>query len=581
MATKFVFVTGGVTSSLGKGITAASVGLLLKSRGLRISVIKLDPYLNVDPGTMSPYQHGEVFSTDDGAETDLDLGHYERFIDVNLSQASNVTTGRIYSTVIARERRGDYLGGTVQVIPHVTNEIKERVLRLGGDDVDVVIVEVGGTVGDIESLPFIEAIRQLKKDVGRGNSLYIHVTLLPELAATGELKTKPTQHSVKELRGSGIQPDVIILRADHPVPDDVREKIALFTDVATEAVVPATTARTIYEVPLQFERFGLGDLLVRELGLPSTAPDLARWEQLAADIVAEKPSVEIAIVGKYTALPDAYLSVTEALRHAGWAHGVDIRVRWVNAERLDDADPAGIAAQLAGAHGILVPGGYGYRGVEGKIRAAHHARVERVPYLGLCLGLQIAVIDVAREALGSSDANSTEFDMFTKHPVIDFTPDQRDLEEKGGTQRLGLYPAKLAAGSRAEAVYGAEVVYERHRHRFEVANRFKPQLEAAGLRFTGISPDSRLVEIIELADHPWFVASQFHPEFTSRPLRPNPLFDGFVGAALALKEGRLAAYSPRRVGVRDDEAAQAERQKAAAAAASKAAGRNNGNGSVA
>jgi CTP synthase len=576
MATKFVFVTGGVTSSLGKGITAASVGLLLKSRGLRISVIKLDPYLNVDPGTMSPYQHGEVYITDDGAETDLDLGHYERFIDVNLSQASNVTTGRIYSTVIARERRGDYLGGTVQVIPHITNEIKERVLRLGGDDVDVVIVEVGGTVGDIESLPFIEAIRQLKKDVGRNNSLYIHVTLLPELAATGELKTKPTQHSVKELRGSGIQPDIIILRADHPVPDDVREKIALFTDVPVEAVVPATTAGTIYEVPLQFERFGLGDILVRDLGLPATTPDLAKWEKLVSEIASAKPSVEIAIVGKYTALPDAYLSVTEALRHAGWAHGVDIKIRWVNAERLDDVDGAALSAQLAGAHGILVPGGYGYRGIEGKIRAAHLARTEQIPYLGLCLGLQIAVIDLAREALDSTDANSTEFDMFTKHPVIDFTPDQRGVEEKGGTQRLGLYPAKLTPGTRAAAVYGAEIIYERHRHRFEVANRFKPQLEAAGMRFSGISPDSRLVEIVELADHPWFVASQFHPEFTSRPLRPNPLFDGFVGAALALKEGRLSTYTPRIVGVREDEAAQAERRKAVEAAATKAASRSNG-----
>lgn len=580
MATKFVFVTGGVTSSLGKGITAASVGLLLKARGLRISVIKLDPYLNVDPGTMSPYQHGEVYITDDGAETDLDLGHYERFIDVNLSQASNVTTGRIYSTVITRERRGDYLGGTVQVIPHITNEIKERVLRLGGDDVDVVIVEVGGTVGDIESLPFIEAIRQLKKDVGRGNSLYIHVTLLPELAATGELKTKPTQHSVKELRGSGIQPDVIILRADHPVPDDVREKIALFTDVAVEAVVPATTARTIYEVPLQFEKFGLGDLLVRELGLTPVTPQLAKWEQLVAEIVAEKPAVEIAIVGKYTELPDAYLSVMEALRHAGWAHGHDVRVRWVNAEQLDDADPAQVSAQLAGAHGILVPGGYGYRGIEGKIRAAHTARTERIPYLGLCLGLQIAVIEFARETLASADANSTEFDMFTKHPVIDFTPDQRGVEEKGGTQRLGLYPAKLTAGSRAATVYGAEIAYERHRHRFEVANRYKPQLEAAGMNFCGVSPDGRLVEIIELADHPWFVASQFHPEFTSRPLRPNPLFDGFVGAAVALKEGRLAAYAPRMVGVRDDATVQAERRKAIEAAAHKAASRSSGTGAA-
>jgi CTP synthase len=381
---------------------------------------------------------------------------------------------------------------------------------------------------------------------------------------------------VKELRGSGIQPDIIILRADHPVPDDVREKIALFTDVAVEAVVPATTARTIYEVPLQFEKFGLGDLVVRELGLPATTPDLSRWEKLAAEIVAEKPAVEIAIVGKYTELPDAYLSVTEALRHAGWAHGVDVRIRWVNAERLDDAEPAVLSAELAGVHGILVPGGYGYRGIEGKIRAAHMARTERIPYLGLCLGLQIAVIDFAREALGSSDANSTEFDMFTKNPVIDFTPDQRGVEEKGGTQRLGLYPAKLTAGSRAATVYGAEVVYERHRHRFEVANRFKPQLEAAGMRFTGVSPDSRLVEIIELADHPWFVASQFHPEFTSRPLRPNPLFDGFVGAAVALRDGRLASYTPRMVGVRDDEAAKAERSRAVEAAATKAAKRSNG-----
>jgi len=381
---------------------------------------------------------------------------------------------------------------------------------------------------------------------------------------------------VKELRGSGIQPDIIILRADHPVPDDVREKIALFTDVAVEAVVPATTARTIYEVPLQFEKFGLGDLVVRDLGLPATTPDLSRWEKLAAEIVAEKPAVEIAIVGKYTELPDAYLSVTEALRHAGWAHGVDVRVRWVNAERLDDAEPAVLSAELAGVHGILVPGGYGYRGIEGKIRAAHMARTERIPYLGLCLGLQIAVIDFAREALGSSDANSTEFDMFTKNPVIDFTPDQRGVEEKGGTQRLGLYPAKLTPGSRAAAVYGAEVVYERHRHRFEVANRFKPQLEAAGMRFTGVSPDSRLVEIIELADHPWFVASQFHPEFTSRPLRPNPLFDGFVGAAVALRDGRLASYTPRMVGVRDDEAAKAERTRAVEAAATKAAQRSNG-----
>src|SRR6478752_6062829 len=527
---EYVFVTGGVTSSLGKGITAASVGRILKARGLKVSILKLDPYINVDPGTMSPYQHGEVFVTDDGAETDLDLGHYERFIDENLSQLSNVTTGRIYQAVIAKERRGDYLGGTVQVIPHITNEIKERIGRVARDgDPDVVIVEVGGTVGDIESLPFLEAIRQMRKDVGRRNVLYVHVTLLPVLAATGELKTKPTQHSVKELRGIGIQPDVIVLRSDHPVSDEIREKIALFTDVASDAVIPAETAETIYEVPLMFEDAGLGRLLVRELGLgdPDMVPDLASWR---------------ALVDRYIELPDAYLSVTEALRHASWAHGVDAKIRWVDSEALTHDN---LHERLDGAAGILVPGGFGHRGIEGKVLAAHFARDHRVPYLGLCLGLQCAVIEFAREVVGSKDANSTEVDMFTEHPVIDFMPDQRDMEDKGGTMRLGLYPARLAPGSKAAAVYGQEVIYERHRHRFEVNNRYRQTLEAAGMILSGQSPDGRLVEIVELKDHPWFVASQFHPEFKSRPERPHPLFDGFVTAALAVRDGREPVFTAR------------------------------------
>ena len=442
---KYVFVTGGVASSLGKGITAASVGRILKARGLRVSILKLDPYINVDPGTMSPYQHGEVFVTDDGAETDLDLGHYERFIDANLSQLSNVTTGRIYQAVIAKERRGDYLGGTVQVIPHITNEIKERIGRVARDgEPDVVIVEVGGTVGDIESLPFLEAIRQMRKDVGRANVLYVHVTLLPELAATGELKTKPTQHSVKELRGIGIQPDVIVLRSDQPVSDEIREKIALFTDVAPEAVIPAETAESIYEVPLLFEEAGLGRLIVRDLGLgdPEALPDLDGWRALVERIKAPKPTLEIGLVGKYIELPDAYLSVTEALKHAAWAHGVDAKVRWVDSEALTKGN---LHEALDGVAGVLVPGGFGHRGIEGKVLAAHYARDHGIPYLGLCLGLQCAVIEFARDVIGTSDANSTEFDMFTEHPVIDFMPDQREMEDKGGTMRLGPVPGPADA----------------------------------------------------------------------------------------------------------------------------------------
>jgi CTP synthase len=539
---KYVFVTGGVTSSLGKGITAASIGRLLKSRGLSVSILKLDPYINVDPGTMSPYQHGEVFVTDDGAETDLDLGHYERFIDESLSQLSNVTTGRIYQAVIAKERRGDYLGGTVQVIPHITNEIKERIQRVARDGrADVVIVEVGGTVGDIESLPFLEAIRQMRNDVGRVNVLYVHVTLLPSLAATGELKTKPTQHSVKELRGIGIQPDVIVARSDSPVPDELRDKIALFCDVPAAAVIPATTADTIYEVPLMFEASGLGDLVVDGLGLAERVhpADLMAWRALVEQIKRPKPELEVALVGKYIELPDAYLSVTEALRHAGWAHDRSIRVRWVDSESLSAET---VDERLAGVAGVLVPGGFGHRGIEGKIQAARYARERGVPYLGLCLGLQCAVIEFARDVLGRSQANSTEFDVFTPDPVIDLMPDQRDLEDKGGTMRLGLYPARLTPGSRAGAAYGVEVIYERHRHRFEVNNAYRRDLERAGMVLSGQSPDGRLVEIIELRDHPWFVASQFHPEFRSRPDRPHPLFRAYIGACIAVGEGRQRGH---------------------------------------
>jgi CTP synthase len=504
--------------------------------------------------------------TDDGAETDLDLGHYERFIDENLTQLSNVTTGRIYQAVIAKERRGDYLGGTVQVIPHITNEIKERIGRVARDGrADVVIVEVGGTVGDIESLPFLEAIRQMRKDVGRTNVLYVHVTLLPALAATGELKTKPTQHSVKELRGIGIQPDVIVLRSDHPVSQEIREKIALFTDVASEAVIPAETAETIYEVPLQFEAQGLGDLIVRELGLEAVAgpADLTDWRALVDRIKRPKPTLEVALVGKYIELPDAYLSVSEALRHAGWAQERAIQIRWVDSEQLTAEN---YAEHLAGVAGVLVPGGFGHRGIEGKVLAARYARERRVPYLGLCLGLQCGVIEVARDVVGAQDANSTEFDLFTNAPVIDFMPDQRELEEKGGTMRLGLYPARLTPGTRAAEAYGTEVIYERHRHRFEVNNAYRDALEGAGMVLSGQSPDGRLVEIVELRDHPWFVASQFHPEFRSRPDRPHPLFSGFVKAAIAQAESHVPVFPGEPVTASEGIAAGGEMASSGAAA---------------
>jgi len=540
---KYVFVTGGVTSSLGKGITSASIGRILKARGIPVSILKLDPYINLDPGTMSPYQHGEVFVTDDGAETDLDLGHYERFIDESLSQASNVTTGRIYQAVIAKERRGDYLGATVQVIPHITNEIKERIARVAREGTGsvaqsgmaangVVVVEVGGTVGDIESLPFLEAIRQMRKDVGRRNVLYVHVTWVPQIGATGELKTKPTQHSVKELRGIGIQPDVIILRSDHPIDDDTRDKVSLFTDVDVHAVIPLRTASSIYEVPLQLERAGLGKLITRELDIPAAEPELADWQELVARIRTPRPELEIAIVGKYTELPDAYISVSEALGHAGLHHRVDVKVRWIRSEQIERIPAEEVGRELEGVAGVLVPGGFGYRGIEGKIRAIRWAREQQVPYLGLCLGLQCAVIEFARVALGTEDANSSEFNVFTEHPVIDLMPDQQDVADKGGTMRLGLYPARLEPGSRVRAAYGDEVVYERHRHRFEVNNAYRDRLGEAGMWFSGVSPDGRLVEFIELRDHPWFVATQAHPELKSRPNRPHPLFRDFVGAAV-------------------------------------------------
>ena len=526
---KFVFVTGGVVSSLGKGITAASIGTILKARGLHVGMQKLDPYLNVDPGTMSPYQHGEVFVTDDGAETDLDLGHYERFVDVALSKASNVTTGKIYSSVIAKERRGDYLGGTVQVIPHITNEIKQRILRVAENELpepDVVIVEVGGTVGDIESLPFLEAIRQLKNDVGRTNVCYVHLTLVPYVGASEEFKSKPTQHSVNTLRSIGIQPDVIVARSEQPIGENLKDKIALFGDVERRAVINVPDARSIYEVPLLLEDTGLGDYIVEMLGIESAPPDLAGWRDMVARIAATKPAVRIAVVGKYVEMPDAYISVTEALRHAAVHCGVELTIQWVNSEQLDED-----AAELEGVDGIVVPGGFGHRGIEGKILASRFARHHRVPYLGLCLGMQCAVVDITREVLDAPDANSTEFNAFSSVPVIDLLPEQRDIENKGGTMRLGVYPCKLVAGSKAATAYGEALIYERHRHRFEFNNHYRDRLAEAGVVFSGTSPNGRLVEIIELRDHPFFVGSQFHPEFRSRPNRPHPLFREFMHAA--------------------------------------------------
>jgi len=533
---KYIFVTGGVVSSVGKGVTCASMGRLLKARGVSVSIQKLDPYINVDPGTMSPYQHGEVFVTDDGAETDLDLGHYERFIDENLSQASNVTTGQVYAEVIAKERRGDYLGGTIQVIPHITNEIKRRIgLVARKSGAEVVIVEVGGTVGDIEGLPFLEAIRQMRKDVGSDNVLYVHLTLLPYIAPTGELKTKPTQHSVRELRGIGIQPDVIVARSDQPVGEGVRNKIALFCDVESAAVIPLVTRANIYEVVQALEEAGLGQLLTEWLGLGHLEPDLSEWWALLEGFHRPKATLPVAIVGKYVELEDAYISVREALKHAGLAHDCDINIVWISSE---DLERGRALDRLAAVGGIVVPGGFGYRGIEGKIVAARYARQNRVPYLGLCLGMQVMTIELARHVLNSDEPNSTEFDIATRYPVIDLLPDQRDISDMGGTMRLGLCPCNLAPGTRAAQAYGTAQVQERHRHRFEVNNAFRDVLARGGMVFSGLSPDGRLVEIAEMADHPWMVGSQFHPEFKSRPNRPHPLFLSFVEAARRFARSR-------------------------------------------
>ena len=536
--TKYVFVTGGVVSSLGKGIAASSLGRLLKARGLRVVNQKLDPYINVDPGTMSPFQHGEVFVTDDGGETDLDLGHYERFTGENLRRTSNVTSGSVYMSVIQKERRGDYLGDTVQVIPHITNEIKDRIRRVGEQgDVDVVITEVGGTVGDIESLPFLEAIRQYGNDVGRANVLFIHVTLVPYISTSEELKTKPTQHSVAELRSKGIHPDVIIVRSDREIDDGVVKKISLFCDVDTKAVIAAPDARDIYEVPLVLHQGGLDDVVCERLNLVTGPPNLESWKAMVEKAMGATEPIQVGIVGKYVDLPDAYLSVAEALRHGAAAHGLKLDIEWIPSDEL-----TGLLADsyLEDLDAIVVPGGFGYRGVEGKIQAIRYARENGIPFLGLCLGLQCAVIEYARGVLGHVDANSTEFDPTTPHPVIDLMESQEDVEDKGGTMRLGLYAAKLAEGSKVRELYGESLVYERHRHRWEVNNRYRKDLESHGLRLSGLSPDDNLVEYIEMIDHPFFVATQAHPEFRSRPDDPHPLFAGLAEAA-----GEFAATRDR------------------------------------
>ena len=532
--TKYVFVTGGVVSSLGKGITAASLGRILKTRGLNVVIQKLDPYINVDPGTMNPFQHGEVFVTDDGGETDLDLGHYERFVGTSLRRTSNVTAGSIYLSVIKKERRGDYLGDTVQVIPHITNEIKNRIRQVGSEDeIDVVIIEVGGTVGDIEGLPFLEAIRQFANDVGRENAMFIHVTLVPYIASSEELKSKPTQHSVAELRSKGITPDIIVVRSDRPIDDSVRKKISLFCDVSTRAVVSAPDATDIYEVPLTMQRNGLDTVVCERLGIECGPPDLSAWRTMVERIRTADTPVTIGIVGKYVDLPDAYLSVAEALRHGAAAHGLSLDLRWIPSDEL-----TGMLASsyLEDLDGLVVPGGFGSRGVEGKIAAIRFARERGVPFLGLCLGLQCAVIEFARNVLGLSEANSTEFDPTTTHPVIDLMASQEGVEDMGGTMRLGLYAAKLAEGSIVRRLYDNELIYERHRHRWEVNNRYRRDLEAAGMQLSGVSPDGSLVEFIEIDDHPYFVGTQAHPEFKSRPDDPHPLFVGLAQAA-----GRHAA----------------------------------------
>jgi CTP synthase len=541
--TRFIFVTGGVVSSLGKGIAAASIGQLLVARGLSVSIQKFDPYINVDPGTMSPFQHGEVFVTEDGAETDLDLGHYERFTDVNATRASNVTTGAIYDSVIRRERRGDYLGGTVQVIPHITDEIKGRIRRVAeADDVDIVITEIGGTVGDIESLPFLEALRQFQVDEGRHQCMFLHLTLVPFLGHAGELKTKPTQHSVQELRRIGIQPDMVMCRSEEVLSRDIRQKIALFVNLPVDSVVSARDVDSIYKVPLYFRAEGVDDQILEHFGITDTqAPDLSEWEAGVKRYEAAEHVVRIGLVGKYTKLEDAYLSVIEALGHGGAHHGGKVEVRWIDSEQLTGEEEL---AELAECDGILIPGGFGVRGIEGKIRAARYARERGVPYLGICLGMQIAVADFARHVAGMDGANSTEFDPETPFPVVDLLPEQKEVRDMGGTMRLGADPVKLHEGSRAREIYGEAVIYERHRHRYEVNNHLRRRLEREGLVCSGTSPDDRLVELIELPDHPFFIASQFHPEFKSRPLRPQPLFRDFVGAALERARGRAPEVEP-------------------------------------
>jgi len=527
--TKYIFLTGGVVSSVGKGVTAAALGRVLKERGFKVSIQKLDPYINVDPGTMSPYQHGEVFVLDDGSETDLDLGHYERFVDISLNKVCNVTTGQVYAKVISKERRGDYLGGTIQVIPHITNEIKKRIQKVAKTTgAEIVLVEVGGTIGDIEGLPFLEALRQMRSDVGRKNSLYIHVTWLPRIGATGELKTKPTQHSVRELRSIGISPDMIIARSDYEVDDELCDKIALFCDVNRRAVVPMVTAELLYEIPLLLEKAKVADIVLKRLKLESRRePDWRVWQELVKNMRREKPPAKIAIVGKYVELHDAYMSVREATRHAALSIGMEDEILWIHSANLEKERGVEL---LADADGIIVPGGFGERGTEGKIRAARYARENNVPYLGLCLGMQMMVVEFARQVLETEDVNSTEFDPSTKHPVIDLMPDQRQLTDMGGTMRLGLYPCELQTGSLAAEAYQQECVEERHRHRFEFKNVYREKLQEAGMSFSGLSPDERLVEIAELKNHPFMLGTQFHPEFLSRPTRPHPLFVRFLKA---------------------------------------------------
>jgi CTP synthase len=542
---RFIFVTGGVVSSLGKGIAAASIGRLLVARGLTVALQKFDPYINVDPGTMSPYQHGEVFVTEDGAETDLDLGHYERFTDVDTTRASNVTAGGIYNTVIRRERRGDYLGATVQVVPHITNEIKQRISLIAqATDVDVVITEIGGTVGDIESLPFLEAIRQYPVDVGRRHCMFIHLTLVPYINHAGELKTKPTQHSVNELRRIGIQPDMLVCRSEQSLSHAIREKIALFASLPLEAIISANDVENIYSVPLGFHAQGVDDFVLEHFGIDGAPAELAGWRALIDRVAEAAETVRIAIVGKYVELEDAYLSVAEALRHAGFLHGCRIEIDWVDSELLVDGSPTGAAAaaRLAGSDGILIPGGFGSRGFEGKIAAARFARESDVPYLGICFGMHVAVCEFARDIANMEGANSTECDPETPFPVIDLLPEQKEIADLGGTMRLGADPIKLNAGTRAREIYGEAVAYERHRHRYEVNNMLRKRLESAGLSMSGTSPDGRLVEIIEIPDHPFYIASQYHPEFKSRPDRPAPLFREFVGAALARARDERQAH---------------------------------------